>query len=254
MLLKNNTFVSAIINSRDRESGTQSSFRFKLNKTIRSVNGYQIKNLQIPFSFYYINSTRNTLIVNFDGSDQTINIDTGHYSGPTMGVELQTKLNNLPGSGNFIVNFDIDKLTFSISNNTAFSIRSYDDDNQSTLAESLGFKDSSVFTTNSTNTIGDDHALLTYSYILLKSKFLSRNSLYETLYTNDIYRDTICYIPILVSPGGIINISEEKINVFPDTIDIEMNQEIDFSLEDEDGNEVELNGLDWNAEFCFIIS
>lgn len=95
------------INSEDRlYNFNQSHYHFKLQNDIHCPSQYimrlSVKNATIPNSFYNVNSTNNTLIFKYDGTDYTIILDVGNYNIQQFLTAIHTKFVSLLG-GDLIV-------------------------------------------------------------------------------------------------------------------------------------------------------
>jgi len=105
MNLDNHTNHYYYIRSKDREVG-QSVTNFTVRShQLPNIRSFMIKKAIIPYTFFPINSTNNTVIIfkNGDTQDRTATIPPGDYTLSELKNELQTQLNTLVGTETYIV-------------------------------------------------------------------------------------------------------------------------------------------------------
>ncbi len=140
-----------IINSRDRISGTDSDFVYKLD--LLPDNNYDtICCLQaiIPKSYYLVDTNRNTFTLDEDGDQVEISVDIGNYSQKSFANRITTLLNeNSPNNWVYSITYPTSNslprtglYTFDVSGNSSQPSLIFDD----FLYEPFGFNP------NSTNT------------------------------------------------------------------------------------------------------
>lgn len=97
MSVINNTYT-VLINSKLRSSGTNENFYITLPQNLKdNVNNYQyvyLQNAIIPKSYYLIEDTRNTFILQESGSITTITIPIGGYSRRSFQGVIENLLNS----------------------------------------------------------------------------------------------------------------------------------------------------------------
>jgi hypothetical protein len=76
---------------------------------------------------------------------------------------------------------------------------------------------------------------------------------YKTLFADNTYADVLCSLPVDTSPGNIITYKLDLPIIFGSRVTIAAADIIDFQLLDEHRNVVDLNGLDWSAQFIFLL-
>jgi hypothetical protein len=82
------------INSRDRVSGTDGHFTFKMNLPPHNKYDYAcVLEAQIPKSYYLVQNTYNTFVLQENGVNTTITVDVGNYSRRSFQTVLQNLLN-----------------------------------------------------------------------------------------------------------------------------------------------------------------
>jgi hypothetical protein len=246
--------IQLIINSEDREEflqdgitpSTPSQFLWKINDSIDRISEIFINCIHIPFSYYIINSTNNTIIIN--GS--SITIPDGNYTANSIIPVLQNEIDAVLG-GVSAVSFIIETYKFSITNTSAILVSSVDSNPASTLAPLLGFRQDSI-----SSTVVESDSAINLSgtpYIRLNSNYLTNPIHHKMLYSNDNYQDTLIVVPVSTSPGNIISYNCQTSIRFSYKIAINRNHNIDISLTDSVGNILDLNGSNWYMK-CILIT
>lgn len=111
------------VNSRNRVSGSNTDFSYAFNIDPQSkFNHVVLLDISVPKSFYAIQSTQ-TFVLNENGTQSTITINSGNYTRQSFASTLQTALNT---AGNWtydisykVINrtYDDGKLTFTVTGN-----------------------------------------------------------------------------------------------------------------------------------------
>jgi len=129
------------INSTDRESGNSSNFSINIASQIRYPNNYDrvtLLGVNIPKSYYLINSTNNTFTITENSVVKTITIPNGNYSLSTMVSALQTLItaacsfiyvvssSTLTGKITFTVSSNIGQPYFNFSTNNLYRVLGFD--------------------------------------------------------------------------------------------------------------------------------
>ena len=87
--------------STDRTTGTIDHPNFILQKELTDVVGFKVLEVEIPFSYYVINSINNTLTLTEPGGANApvaITMVPGNYTASSLAQALENGLNNAPGS------------------------------------------------------------------------------------------------------------------------------------------------------------
>ena len=201
-----------------------------------------INDVQIPMSYYIINSNNNTLNYN-DGSDRSVTITEGNYDVLQLRDTLNASI--LKTTSNITVTYDekTNKLTFTADSGD-FTFKS-----SSTCFDLLGF--SSGTHTSSSSVLSSDIVvnLSGISAIFIASNFSTRNLDSR----NAGFTSIIGKIPVNTASNGILtytNKTQFKSIITEKTISV-----IHLTLEDEDRNIINLNGVGWiitlTAEFRY---
>jgi hypothetical protein len=204
--------------------------------------------VQIPFSFYTINSYNN--ILKFNGGVDSITITPGNYTTGSLAAELQSRLSvAFPGESP-AVTYSNRTFKLTITKTSAFIVDAAVNVPSSTAATMLGFKTSS---TTGTAATGDSALNISGSnYILIKSDYLTKPIHHKTLYVNDDYQSVLFAAPVNTSPGDIITHEPELPIRFSYKISIADGDIFDLALYDDNGNVLDLNGLDWSMQLIFV--
>ena len=252
--------VQVVINSERRLNSnpgeTSTNFTYQLNRSFSRIAEILIQSIQFPFTFYAISSMNNQLRIN-RGTTKTIIIPPGNYTATSLISVLNVALNNAtdPVSGypyngfpgeDFLVTYSFITLKFTITCSNPFTIYSAGTDPLSTMAVNIGFREDSGIGVNSAT--GDSTINLAGpKYIRIESNFLSAPRQHKPLYADDSYSNTLFILPINASYGSFIS-TDIQIPIrttYKFRIDHQTDI-IDFSVVDENGNLIDLNGNDWS--------
>ena len=251
--------VQVVINSEKRlnttPGETSTQFTYKLNRSFSRIAEILIQSIQFPFTFYTINSTNNKLRIN-RGSIKTIQIPFGNYTASSLIGILNVALNNLtdpvngyPYNGfageSFAVTYSSVTLKFTITNTSTFTIFSVGTDSLSTMARNIGFRlDSGAAVLSAT---GDSTIYLAGpKYIRIESNFLSAPTQHKPLYADDSYSNTLFILPVNAGYGSFVSTDIQIPIRTTYKFKINSTDIIDFSVVDEDGNQLDINGNDWS--------
>lgn len=245
--------IQAVVNSKDRLTpltSTPEDFTWSFNKPITRVTEVFIDFVEIPYSFYAINSTTNVLI--FDDGSASVSITPGNYTASSLALEIASQMNNNVYFTGYNVSATFSPITLkmTITATSPFKINSITSQPTSTFSPLLGFLSDSA---SSTSVIGDSCINIAgTNYIYIKSDYLTRPISHHTLYANDSYHDVLAVIPINVSPGDVV-INNPRVSLrYAYKLSIQPTDTIDFTLYDEFDNIIDLNGLDWCMYIIFL--
>lgn len=237
------------INSRKRSSGTDSNFAIQIEvpKTI-IYDRIALLDCSIPKS-YYIVRENSYFILSENGNTVQINVTPGNYTRNSFKIILQTLLNTLSPLGytytitfpNVNIEGDDGKYTFNVSNNLyqpVFIINT-------TLYEQLGFNRNTTYTfvsnkLKSTNVVNfSAEATLCIRSSIVGASANGGNNILQSIYTTQNQE----YSYITYTNPDIDKNSKTYNNIGSNLFT--------FTLTDEDGNEINLNGL--NLVFTLIL-
>jgi hypothetical protein len=260
--------IQAVVNSSKRLNtvgATSTDFKYRFNKTFTRVTEILIQSIQFPFSFYAINSSNNQIVINRGGLN-TVLIPPGNYSATSLIATLNVALNNatdpvtgypyngFPGE-TFAVTYSSVTLKFTIKNNNPFTIFSISSDPNSTMAYNLGFQSNAVSTIigGQHTVIGDSAAILSGpQYIRIESDFLSAPTQHKPLYADNSYNKTLFILPVNAGFGAFVSTDIQIPIRLTYKFTVKNTDEIDFRVVDQDGNLLNLNGLDWSMYLIMV--
>jgi hypothetical protein len=231
----------------NKSTTTSSNFVYQINRTVTRIKEVFINSINIPFTFYVINSSNNVLV--FENGLFSITIPPGNYNSTSLGATLQSLL---AASGNpFTVTFSLTTYKLTITSSAqVFNVVSITDDPTSTAAPLLGFNVTAPLalsvTADSVMNISGPN------YIQIKSNFFTNPSHHKIVYADNTYQNTFVLIPITTGPGNALFVSPTLPIRFNYKLTISPNDLIDFQLTDEDGVEINLNGQEWYMEMICI--
>ena len=257
--------IQAVVNSArrlNRNIGeTSTNFTYQFNRSFSRITEILIQSIQFPFTFYSINSANNQLRIN-RGTTKTIIIPPGNYTAPSIIAVLNVALNNatdpitgypyngFPGE-TFSVTYSSITMKFKITNGNTFTIYAAIGDPLSTMAKSLGFLvDSSI---NVTNAIADSVANLAGpKYIRIQSQFMSAPTQHKPLYADNTYSTTLFILPVNAGFGSFVSTDIQIPIRLTYKFTIANTDVIDFTVVDENGNMLDLNGNDWSMYIVMV--
>jgi hypothetical protein len=233
------------VNSRNRINGTDSNFSFKIDidQTI-NYDRVAIVDASIPKSYYLIQDGRNTFTLQEGINTITITLTPGNYSRLSLKTSLQTKLNE-SSTFDYIVSYssspsyDDGKFIFTVSNNSGtqpqFIFSDY-------LYEQLGFN------RNSTNTFTAN--------VLSSTNVINLQPETTLMIRSDICQNRNENILQNISSSGNSDFSyivyqNFNLDIYSKTMNSNTSNTYNFILTDEDGNEINLNGL--NMIFTLLV-
>ena len=251
--------VRLVISSRDKLVSTQttSDFTITINKPIRRISSMQIESISIPFSFYIIDNTMNSL--ELDNSGVTIQIPPGNYTAVSLCSAVKQALDTAYA--------EVTTVTFSpitgfvtISKPSAFNIM------PTGLAIIMGFTDAThqVSNTQHTATValnlsGPPHLAVVSDFLTKPINTKIRSSRDPSLPVNTVdirYDNVLAVVPITSPPGGVITLdnayNQEQITLAY-SLDITQNDVIDITIYNPVTElPVDLNGLDVDIVITFM--
>lgn len=242
--------IRAVINSANRLVSGDSSgdFTFSFNDTVNRISEISIEKIEIPFSFYVINSTNNVLTFN-DAAD-SITITPGNYTGSSLTTEMNIRLAIAFAGQSPNVTFSSSTYKLTITKTAAFKVDTFADQPTSTASKMLGFQ---VTSATSTSVTGDSALNISGpNYILITSSFFTAPIQHNTLYSDSSYSNVFWSVPIDTSPGNIITSTPKSPIRLNYKFTVSSSDVIDLQLRDDLGNVLSLNGLDWSMHLVFI--
>jgi hypothetical protein len=239
--------IRAIINSKDRNdvnNTTSTSFSYNLDREIKRVVKIELLSIQIPYTYYTITALNN--VVEISAGTNTIPI--GNYTTSSMALQLKTTMDAI-GGGPYTLSFSRTTHKLTVSAAGAFQVLTVAANN---IAKNLGFTVDSTLSTDNTGDIVFN--LSGTNYIVIRSDALTEYNARPNVSAVGLTSRNILYT--MVVKGNPTNILVDE----PEgTIIVNLNTKrtfqynIDFSIEDDSGNPIDLNGLDWSCQLLFRI-
>ena len=244
--------VRVTINSRNRNTPlvtTSSDFTYTLNESIDRVHKISVLSVQIPFSYYVINDTNHTIRLHVGAVDISANVPNGNYTSATICTALVSAMSLLAGAP-YTVTYSASTMKLTLASAGAFKVLASGATN---INRVLGFMVDSASATS--NTADSAINLSGFDYIVVKSTILTQYVENTNKTANALADITILHtVPVNGGPTDIIIDSPEC----PKPIRLGFKQSfqsnIDFQLEDDQGNSLSLNGRDWSMQLLFETS
>jgi hypothetical protein len=198
-----------------------------------------LKNIVVPYSWYNVNSSNNTLIYELSVLlTNTITIPVGNYNVTTLAAELTSQL--APLSPTITYNSKSGRFHFQFSKSTVFK-------NESTCFELLGLTQQDHYT--DTNQISSNIScnMFTIRQLLLCSdNFILNNISASSMQSRNI----ISCIPVSGNPGSIIHYSNNSQHKIHHTNNL---TSLHVQIKDDMNQLVNLNGIHWSATLAISI-
>ncbi|MGL5934889.1 MAG: hypothetical protein ACRCZI_04625 [Cetobacterium sp.] len=231
-------------------STTSSNFTFSFSKKFIRITEVVVRSVQIPFTFYTVNSLNNVL--KFNNNAVTVTLTPGNYNTSSLAVELKSKIDTAFGDTNTTISFSATTYKLTIARVAPFIVDAAISVPTSTFATLIGFTVSSA---NAVSNTGDSVINLSGpNYIVIESAFLTKAIQHRTNYTSSLYNNVLAVIPLMVAPGDIISLDDQLL--LPTRLnykfDILTTDVIDIVLKDDAGNILNLNGSDIAIHLVFI--
>lgn len=237
--------IPILIDSSNRSSGTASNFTVTLSTPITRVKNFYIRSVEIPFSYYVVNSVNNTLTINDTGLvNRSVTITAGNYTSTTLITEVLARLGTIGSMSNWTMTFNTQTYKYTLGASTDFIVLA-----SSTFAPIIGFLTNSARATSATSDSAINLSGPNYLYVNSTnlSKMRANNTYVATSTSTCIHR-----VVVDVGPSDIIidrPAAKNRISLnSKDTIDT-----IDLQLNDPQNNAVNLNGLNWSIEILLEI-
>lgn len=232
------------VTSENRNSGE--TYDFSINLPLRIGNKFDsvvVLAASLPLSYYLIRPPYDTFILIEDGVSISCTIESGNYNSNTFITEVTNLLNTNSPHGwvyNMSMDTKIAKYTYTVSGNGGM---------QPSLVINRHLGDQMGFEYSSTNTFVGDSLLSTrvVNFVSTNALFIhspgllaENSSILQEIYSSN----TIPYSYITWLNPGILQYAKRIVN----------NRETvyNFTLTDEEGVKIELNGCNYNFTLMFF--
>ena len=230
------------IDSNDRISGSNEQFQVQLRSEhpTNSQLSIQVKQVVVPNTWYLINSSNNTFVVD-DGTDKTVTLTPGNYASLTaLATELKTQMDSATILA-WTVSADsqTNKLTFSTSQDFDITV------SNASLADVLGFVSGTNYVSSSNSlTSANCCNILGTQYIDVVSSISTHSNVSSGNHNNQM----LARIPVkLVNPFDLVvheNVTGEAVNHGHKSMD-----NLRLTIRDQYGEILDLNGKPWSISF-----
>lgn len=224
------------IDSKNRTSGTATNFTYNLDVAGMEFTEAVIMNLTVPKSYYLVNSNNNTFTLVTATGNHTITLDSGNYTRRNFASNLVTKL-NAATSYVFSVSYpssstaDTGKYTYTVTNNSGFQPSFVFG---SELYEQLGFDEGSTNVFSGGSLVSSNVVNLQVKTSLFLHTDIITN--HDNNIIQEIYAGGNASFSNIMYTNNVLDISNTITALTPI---------VKFYLTDSDGNEIDLNGLDF---------
>lgn len=236
-------FSEYLFDSRRRSSGTASNpvFTFAAPTTVTTI---QVIELEIPVSWYVINSGNNKLDFN-DGAARTATITPGNYTRSSLAPEIKAAMEAVSAL-TFTVTIDRNSLIVTIAATGPFSILLVTGPNAPTgtgmsIEKVIGF--ARADTGSAVSHSGSSPINLAgENYIFVTSPIITGTSIITPVGNSDL-TNALGRLQVVSPPSSIMQQNRPGKEVY---IGKENVATIEFGLRFQDNTDVDLNGLDWS--------
>lgn len=255
--------VSIGLDSRLRTKGSIESFTSYLSHQIKfsqkpsRIYFMRLENVQMPKSYYDVNSNFNTFqVIETSGGTVTITIDEGNYTITELLTELEAALDaNTTDGNNYTLSYDdvSNKVTISAVFGTSTVVTIDTIANGSTLNQLLGFgkADTDKITGGDTTTVLADSTdkvapncvnLRTQPAVIIETDVTSEN-----YYNQSEQLHIGCRVPMIVDRNEFQFFSNDNGHLTRMNSKAPLSQ-LSFQLKDVYGNIMDLCNVDWQCE------
>jgi hypothetical protein len=234
--------VVLYIDSKYRATGVAENFTITLNNPITKVQQCEIVTAEVPYTFYTVNATNNTMKFTVGATTYTAIVAPGNYGITSFVTALQAAMNAQFAGFTITYTKETYKLTF--TNASAFSL----DFTANTMVRLIGL----TATTPPTTTV-QPQGIINISgpkSLLIKSIRLTRPKITRP-FLNTAQDDVLYKVPIADGPGTILVEKNGYTNLLRYGVRQTIDQ-LDFQLVDENNVQVDLNGQDWSCTINVI--
>ena len=195
-----------------------------------------ICHVSIPYSFYNINTTNNTLKYSIGSSIYTVTIPIGNYTT----ANLLTTLQGLLTANNFTITYNNITNQFTFTNSNSDFVFIYDPMSiQSTCFGILGFSLIYQYSSNKSLTSNTMCNLTPTRCLCISSTFRTQKITTISPLSNSI----LCSIPINVAPYTIITYQNPG---YKTNLHTNIFNSVVINITDQDGNFINFNSINWS--------
>lgn len=257
--------IAILLNSRDRQKGTIEEPTWYLDSAIHFSNdprkSYRMRfeDIQMPKSYYELNSNYNTFVViEQGGGTLTITLDQGNYTINELIAELESELDaNTTNSNDYTITYDPIQNTISIfftGTSTQITIDTIANGSTMNQVLGLGSPDTQYITGNDNQIVipagagnvfeGSAIDLNTISYVLIESSITSNN-----YYDHETQRNIGVQVP-MNNDRNSVRLYENHEGHKTKMANLHSLRTISLRLLDEEDRVIDLNGVNWSCKIC----
>ena len=199
-----------------------------------------IKNCVIPYSFYNINNTNNTLDYTLNSVDYSITFENGNYNVLTLKEHILSLLED-----GFSITYNVKTNTYTFTHSTYdFTFK-----NTSNCFELLGFQDDNNYSSTSFSL----SSTISINLFTIKNVYItSHNFILNNIDSNNHNKSNIiCSVPVKGVPNSFIFYADNTKHLIHT-----VNNLTDFriSLTDENGNLIDFNNIHYSITLEITIT
>jgi len=234
---------------------------FQMERPLSNIAGIKVLEVQIPFTFYIVNSQNNTFLFHSGlGFDGNVSIPVGNYNSASLAAALQVALLAV-AAGGYVVSFNSTTGKFTIGSNTAFSMvfGTSTDDGLSNLRLVLGFNPGTTATAVSI-TSPNVAAITGPNYLYLCSDSLGTLIQLYLPASSELAQGGLgpemAKIPINCNPFGVITWADPDPHKYFDCQSLFSLQQIDLylTLGPSPSKPLKLNGQSFSVKLGILVN
>ncbi len=205
----------------------------------------EVREVEMPVSWYLIDSTNNVLALNVNSSTHSITLDSKNYNITQLLTELHAKFAS--ASFNLTATFDsqTNKVKFALTDSSTFTSLSIH--NSSTCLKLIGLVANQVGTVDGTTAEITSQNCINLNRT--QNVYIKTNLKLDNINSKGEIDGTIAKIHVDQPSGGLVhykNIDNTKFMLANRTVN-----HLEILLEDDEGRALDLNGLDYHITFNF---
>jgi hypothetical protein len=244
ILRTNQSTTRVLVDSAKRNNlltTTSTNFTFSLDREVKRVRRIQLVSIQVPFTYYVINATNNVVEL----SAGTGLLPEGNYNISTMLSQLKTTMDAI-GGGPYTLATSNTTHKLTITSAGAFQVLTSALNN---IASILGF---SVDSASSTTVVADGVISLNGpKFLVLKSSLLTQYVADPSAVASTMVGGAVLHSMAVKGVPTDILVDEPTDVTLELTSKQSFETNIDFQLEDDCGNILDLNGETFSFQFLF---
>ena len=197
--------------------------------------------VQIPYTYYNVQTTNNKLVINWNSANHTLTVPAGNYTSSQLLTELNSLISAV--NSNLSVTYDSNTWTFSFIFSSALPNTGSLILSQSTINQLIGFLSPAV----DTAAAGTVTSAIPAQFMDNRFLFIECEQLGDNVLSSTPPNKYSWYIPNIVNGGDMLSYQNNLDHNQEFLIDTGSKYyHLHFTLQDESGNILNLNGSDWS--------